>query len=83
MYYVYILRSQNHSDEIYIGSTHDLRQRLAEHNSGKSFHTRKFTPWNLISYVAFPERATADKFERYLKTGSGRAFAQRHLFTSP
>jgi predicted GIY-YIG superfamily endonuclease len=82
MSYVYILRSKTHPEQTYIGSTQSLRQRLADHNSGKSFHTRKFIPWNLISYVAFPERSTAEKFERYLKSGSGRAFAQRHLFSS-
>jgi putative endonuclease len=79
MYYVYILRSETHPDQTYIGSTQDLRARLAQHNSGKSVHTNKFKPWNLLAYVALPEKQLADTFEKYLKSGSGRAFAKRHL----
>ncbi len=80
MYYVYILRSQHHPKQTYTGSTHDLADRLSDHNSGRSAHTRKFMPWRLLFYAAFPERALAENFERYLKRGSGRAFAKRHLW---
>jgi putative endonuclease len=50
MYYVYILRSIAQPDQTYIGSTGDLKRRLAEHNSGKSIHTNKFKPWKLEAY---------------------------------
>jgi len=79
MHYVYILRSQPHPKETYIGSTSDPRRRLAEHNAGKSTHTNKFKPWELLAYVALPDKQFAEKFEQYLKSGSGRAFAVRHL----
>jgi putative endonuclease len=79
MYYVYILRSETHTYQTNIGCTHDLRTRLAQHNSGKSIHTNKFKPWNLLAYVALPEKQLAEKFEKYLKSGSGRAFTKRHL----
>jgi putative endonuclease len=79
MFYVYILRSKNRSDQTYVGSTSDLRKRLAEHNAGKSIHTNKFRPWNLAAYIALPDRTLADQFERYLKSGSGRAFTKRHF----
>ena len=82
MYYVYILRSVNHPKETYIGSSNDLRRRLTEHNSGKSIHTNKFKPWELMIYIAFQERRAAERFERYLKSGSGRAFTRRHLLPS-
>jgi putative endonuclease len=82
MFYVYILRSVNHPEQTYIGSTHDLRARLAQHNAGRSIHTNKFKPWKIQAYVALPQREPADRFERYLKTGSGRAFANRHLAAS-
>ncbi|MFA5306456.1 MAG: GIY-YIG nuclease family protein [Candidatus Babeliales bacterium] len=36
MYHVYILRSINHPEEIYTGYTTNMKQRLAEHNSGES-----------------------------------------------
>jgi putative endonuclease len=79
VYYVYILRSLFDPDETYIGSTANLKRRLSEHNSGKSIHTNKFKPWTLEVYLAFSRRELAERFERYLKTGSGRAFAKRHL----
>jgi putative endonuclease len=79
VHYVYLLRSAPHPDQTYVGSTGDLRKRLAEHNAGKSIHTNKFKPWDLMAYIALPEKSLAEKFERYLKSGSGRAFAKRHL----
>ena len=44
MFYVYLLRSKTNPDQTYVGSTSDLRKRLAEHNAGKSIHTNKFKP---------------------------------------
>jgi len=79
MHYAYILRSENFPDQTYVGSTSDLRKRLDEHNAGRSAHTNKFKPWKLMTYVAFREQRAAERFERYLKSGSGRAFARRHF----
>ncbi|WP_395716422.1 GIY-YIG nuclease family protein [Prosthecobacter sp.] len=79
MFYVYLLRSQFAPKEIYTGFTEDLRQRLAEHNAGKSAHTKKFVPWILETYLAFSDREQALAFERYLKTASGIAFARKRL----
>jgi len=59
--------------------TADPARRLDEHNSGKSIHTNKFKPWKLSVSIGFAEKAKASDFERYLKTGSGRAFAKRHF----
>lgn len=77
--YVYILRSVAHPDRIYTGISSDPARRLAEHNSGKSIHTNKYRPWKMIACVWFEDRRRAEIFERYLKTGSGRAFVRRHL----
>ena len=82
MCYVYLLRSISHPAEIYTGFTHDLRHRVNQHNCGHSPYTRKFMPWELVFYAAFQEEVAARKFESYLKSGSGRAFAQKHLLTS-
>jgi putative endonuclease len=79
MYYVYLLNSQSKPKQLYVGSTHDLRQRLKDHNKGRSPHTAKFRPWVLIAYFAFAEEETAIAFEMYLKSGSGRAFIRRHF----
>ncbi|MBL8237381.1 MAG: GIY-YIG nuclease family protein [Bryobacterales bacterium] len=80
MFYVYLLRSDSHPDQRYVGLTDNLRARLAAHNAGTVPHTSKFCPWSLQGYSAFPSRTQAAEFERYLKSGSGRAFANRHLW---
>lgn len=82
MFYVYILRSKSRPDQTYIASTSDLRARLVQRNAGKSIHTNKFTPWNLMANFALPDRLLAETFERYLKTGSGRACAATHFFNT-
>jgi len=82
MHYVYLLKSQSHPAQTYIGSTSDLRQRLKEHNEGHSPQTAKFRPWTLIAYIALTEEGTAIAFEKYLKSGSGRAFTKRHLLST-
>ena len=69
MYYVYLIQSVSAEGERYFGMTTDLKERLKEHNAGKSFHTSKFKPWKLTTYIAFSERAKAEAFERYLKSG--------------
>jgi len=80
MFYVYLLHSESNPNQIYTGFTTDLRARIRQHNSGKSAHTRNFAPWQLMAYVAFSSRVRAEQFEKYLKSGSGRAFAKRHLW---
>jgi predicted GIY-YIG superfamily endonuclease len=82
MTYVYLLQSVQHPLQHYVGVTDDLRQRFQHHNEGKSPHTRKFKPWALVAYMAFADRSIAGDFEKYLKTGSGRAFLQRHFLRS-
>jgi putative endonuclease len=79
MKYVYILRSVQLPDAFYVGATLDLQRRFRDHNAGFSPHARKYKPWALVWYMAFSDHSKADAFERYLKTGSGRAFAKRHF----
>ena len=80
MHYVYLIESRSHPDRRYVGCTRDLRLRLKQHNSGASPHTSKYVPWRLVTYVAFSAEAQAAAFERYLKSGSGHAFARKHLW---
>jgi len=77
--FVYLLESLVASGRPYVGLTSDVVQRLAAHNAGRSPHTAKYRPWRLAVSVEFPDEARAVRFERYLKSGSGRAFAKRHL----
>jgi predicted GIY-YIG superfamily endonuclease len=79
MKYVYFLQSVDHPDQTYVGFADDLRVRLKGHNSGGSPHTAKYKPWRLVTYVAFADEPNAVAFERYMKTGSGRAFAKKRL----
>ena len=79
MFYTYILRSLSHPEQRYIGSTSDLKSRLAKHNAGEVPHTAKFKPWKVESYFAFETKEKAAAFEAYLKTGSGHAFAKCHF----
>ncbi|SJM33005.1 Excinuclease ABC subunit C [Mesorhizobium delmotii] len=79
MRYVYLLESKAAEGERYIRVTSDLKRRIVEHNSGKSSHTSKFMPWRIVTYVAFSNWANATSFERYLKSGSGHAFANKRL----
>ncbi|MBS1873448.1 MAG: GIY-YIG nuclease family protein [Acidobacteria bacterium] len=79
MFYVYLLRSESRRDKRYTGLTADLRARLKKHNEGGVPSTSSFRPWTLETYLAFTTQEQAAAFERYLKTGSGRAFANRHL----
>lgn len=79
MNYVYILQSIDHPDQFYTGLCKDVEVRLAAHNAGQSPHTAKFKPWRLLSFHWFERAETAVAFERYLKSGSGRAFARKRL----
>jgi putative endonuclease len=78
MKYVYILESLD-SEHFYVGITEDLRARLAKHNAGEVPHTSKYGPWRLRTYIAFSDEKCAREFEKYLKSGSGRAFAKKHF----
>jgi putative endonuclease len=79
MFYAYVLQSATRPGELYRGHTTDLKKRLAEHNAGKCPHTAKHKPWHEKFYAAFETLELAQAFEKYLKTGSGHAFAKRHL----
>jgi len=77
--YVYIIRSESNPTEFYIGVSQDPIRRLEEHNSGLSIHTSKFRPWSLQATIWFTNPKKAYPFERWLKSGSGRAFKKRHF----
>jgi putative endonuclease len=80
MHYVYLIESISSPSQRYIGVSSDLKSRLREHDAGKSAHTSKFRPWRLVTYLAFSDRGRAESFERYIKSGSGHAFASRRLW---
>jgi len=77
--FVYVLRSDSDPERHYVGLSSDVDRRLERHNHGPSGHTVEHRPWSLEVVIEFPTEQQAARFEQYLKTGSGRAFAKRHL----
>lgn len=79
MRFVYVLKTGSPSAEFYVGLASDVNSRLLAHNSGGCTHTASRRPWDLHVVIEFRHEQTATRFERYLKSGSGRAFAKRHF----
>ncbi len=77
-YYVYILLCKD--GKPYIGCTDDLKNRLKRHQKGQVPATKDRLPVKLVCYFAFYNKYTAFNFEKYLKSGSGRAFMKKHRF---
>ena len=77
--FVYILRSDSDPLRHYVGRTANLDNRVQWHNHGPCGYTRKHRPWSIVVSLEFPDESAAARFESYLKTGSGRAFAKRHF----
>ena len=77
MYYVYILKCSNNKP--YIGCTNNLIKRLRSHNKGYVSATKVLLPIKLICYLGLKNKYTAFNFEKYLKSGSGRAFGEKHF----
>jgi putative endonuclease len=78
MHYVYILKSLV-DGSYYKGCTDDLRRRLQKHNAKSVRYSSTKVPYRLEWYCAFKDKDKAFAFERYLKIGSGFAFAKKHL----
>jgi len=76
---VYIIRSVSSPSHFYTGLTRDLEARLEWHNHGPRGFTVDHRPWSVVVAMTFATEKHARCFERYLKTGSGRAFSKRHL----
>jgi putative endonuclease len=79
MVYVYLIESVHQRKQHSVGFARDLKQRLIDHNEGKSPHTRKFKPWHLFAYTGFTDESIAAESEKHLKSGSGRTFLKRHF----
>ena len=77
--FVYVLRNQNGPPLYYTGLTSNVATRLEAHNAGRCPHTARGVPWAADVVIEFSDEERAVAFERYLKSGSGVAFAKRHL----
>jgi predicted GIY-YIG superfamily endonuclease len=77
--FVYVLKNQSSPPRYYTGLTSNVRTRLESHNAGRCPHTASGVPWATDVVIEFSDEERAVAFERYLKSGSGVAFAKRHL----
>jgi predicted GIY-YIG superfamily endonuclease len=74
---VYILKCKN--SNYYIGCIQNLFARLEKHKVGLVKYTSNKRPIELVTYICFNNKYKAFEMEKYLKSGSGRAFMKRHL----
>jgi len=63
----------------YVGFSEELKSRFNKHKNGEVPHTSKFRPLNLAWFSCFKNKDKAAKFEKYLKSSSGKAFRNKHL----
>lgn len=77
MQFVYLLRCSDGT--IYVGCTSNIDERLKRHDHKEIRWTKDRLPVTLITYLAFTDKYKAFEFERYLKSGSGRAFSKKRL----
>ncbi|MBU4142980.1 GIY-YIG nuclease family protein [Patescibacteria group bacterium] len=81
MYYVYFLKSLKNND-LYIGSTEDVNNRLKKHNDGKVKSTKFYRPWQLLDYEIYQTRSEAVRRERFLKTGQQKELLKKKYNTA-
>ena len=63
----------------YVGCTENLKERFKRHRAGYVPATKNRLPVTLVIYIAFQDKYKAFNFEKYLKSGSGRAFLKKRL----
>ena len=78
MYFVYVLKSEVNGN-LYKGYTQNLRQRVDQHNRGRTKSTKAFVPWTLVYWEEFIDPNDARKREKYLKTAAGQRFIKKVL----
>ena len=76
MYYIYSLKCK---DGYYIGCTENLKDRIDRHQKGQVPTTANRLTAKLDFYFVIKDKYKAFEFEKYLKSGSGRAFINKHL----
>ncbi|HLD71363.1 MAG TPA: GIY-YIG nuclease family protein [Candidatus Peribacteraceae bacterium] len=77
MFTVYVLRSAQ-NDQLYVGYTTDIKQRLKTHNNGNVSSTKGKIPWKLIFAETYLSQDDALRREKYFKTTQGKN-ALKHM----
>ena len=77
--FVYVLKNAEVPPRYYTGLSANVSNRLVQHNAGNNTHTANYRPWSIDVVIEFADERRAVALERYLKSGSGLAFAKGHL----
>ena len=77
--FVYIIRSINQPQKRYVGVSADVVARVSAHNARQNLSTAAWSPWGVDVTIEFRTERMALRFEKYLKSGAGHAFARRHF----
>ncbi len=77
MWNVYLLKCIDGT--YYTGCTNNLDDRLNRHYKGEILYTSTRLPFELVTYITFTDKYKAYNFEKYLKSGSGKAFTFKRL----
>ena len=75
--FVFVLQSLSQPDRQFVESTANVPARVATHNAGHSPQTASYRPWRLVTVVQFGSEIAALRFEKFLKTGAGRALTRQ------
>jgi len=75
--FVYILLCSDGT--YYTGCTCNIGERLIRHEKGYIDSTKFKLPVKMVFYCSFINKTKAFEFEKYLKSGSGIAFRNKHL----
>ena len=77
MYRVYVLRSLRNGKR-YVGFTKEtVEERLRQHRSGSTQWTKQNGPFELVHTEEVDDKQTAQRRERFLKSGHGREILNR------
>lgn len=78
MFYTHVLKSLK-DNNLYVGWTDGLRNRLNKHNNGRVKATKTRLPLELVYYEACLSKEKAIKREKQLKTGFGRKYIKGRI----
>ena len=73
MFYVYILNNQQ-TDRFYIGSTNNIKRRLAEHLKGKTRTTKILKTFKLVYLEEYETEKEAREREKKLKSYKSKKY---------
>jgi putative endonuclease len=80
-YFVYIIESLK-DGSYYIGSTQNLSERIERHNRGRSTYTKSKRPWELVYTEELPDRSSAMKREKEVKSKKSKEYIEHLLRAS-